>query len=64
MAHVVMPARRSAVPGEWVRRCSNPECGWTAYDRDLERLAELATAHHVDPVPLSGGGYGPERTPR
>lgn len=48
-AHIVMPARRSAVPGEWTRTCSNPECPWSAFDRDPERLAELAREHHENP---------------
>jgi hypothetical protein len=57
-AHIVMPARRSAVPGEWVRRCSNPECTWQAHDRDVAVLAELARAHHEDPggAELQAGG--------
>jgi hypothetical protein len=53
-AHVVLSARRSNVPGHWVRRCSNPACSWQAHDPDPVRLAELARAHHEDPDGLNG----------
>ena len=46
MAHIVMPARRSDVPGHWVRRCSNPNCPWVAHHVDPEALAVLAREHH------------------
>lgn len=48
-AHVVMPARPSAVPGHWVRTCSAIGCGWTAHRADPAELARLATAHHEHP---------------
>jgi hypothetical protein len=48
-AHIVLPARRSHVPGEYVRECTNPTCSWTAHGRDPIALAELARAHSVDP---------------
>jgi hypothetical protein len=56
-AHIVMPARRSHVPGEYVRECTNPACPWTAHGRDPIALAELARAHSADPdVDVPAGG--------
>lgn len=48
-AHIVLPARRSNVPGEWKRECTNPACPWTAYGRDTVALAEAARRHSADP---------------
>lgn len=48
-AHIVMPARRSHVPGHWVRRCTAVDCGWTAHRPDRVELDRLAQAHHADP---------------
>jgi hypothetical protein len=48
-AHIVMPARRSYVPGQYVRRCSAVGCLWVRHSRSLERLQQWATAHHEDP---------------
>ena len=48
-AHIVMPARRSAVPGHWMRACTAIGCGWTAHRTDRDLLAQLAHAHHEHP---------------
>lgn len=45
-AHIVLPARRSAVPGQLVRQCTAPGCGWVAHSADPDELRELAREHH------------------
>lgn len=47
--HIVMPARRSHVPGHWVRRCTAEGCGWVAHHPDRDVLGELAAEHRADP---------------
>lgn len=47
--HVVMPARRSHVPGQWHRTCTR--CPWQEHHGDRDTLDRLAADHTDTPEP-------------
>lgn len=44
--HVIMPARPSHVPGQWVRTCTR--CEWVRHHPDRDQLDRLAEQHRED----------------